>query len=205
MTDSKKPTIEMNVSFDHELHKKNEPVYTPAQLVTTQKTEFLCMKCSEPVGQFDQLHVGNNAGPWYCDNCGTGHLIQRTEEGVNVAQAKDNIVKTLVLLQLNQPTEKPIHIVVEGMMFVPIGKDIHEAITEQQDKDKYYYNRHTCPSNYLHVRIAENGDTDPHGVFKHVQTVIKPDTDDNGRIVTMGGLTYPDDYHAWMDIFASLQ
>lgn len=201
--------VTMQATFDYEKAKRDElrnaQTFVKAETKIKSKEEFLCMKCSEPVGGFDHLRVGSTAGPWYCHNCGTGYLIQRTDEGVNVAQAKDNIVKTLVLLQLSQPTEKPIHIVVEGRMFLPIDKDIHEAIGEQQDKDKYYYNQHTCPSNYLDVRIAENGDPDPHGVFNHVQTVIKPDGDDRGKITTSGGFDYPDNYLGWIDIFPALQ
>lgn len=201
--------VTMRATFDYEKAKRDEvrmvQTFVKADTKVTTKEDLLCMKCSQPVGKFDHLSIGSIAGPWYCKNCGTGHLIQRTEKGVNVAQAKYNLVKTLVLLKLSQPTEKPIHVVVEGRMLLPIGKDIHEAIDEQQDKDKYYYNQHTCPSNYLDVRIAENGDPDPHGVFKHVQTVIKPDGDDHGRIITSSGSIFPDDYFAWILLFPALQ
>lgn len=203
MTDNNKPTIEMNVSFDHELHKKNEPVYEKATLQTTNEEKFLCIDCKEPVGVFDHLKVGQNAGPWYCKNCGTGHLIKRTEQGVDVAESSDYIVNTLALLQLKKNPE--IKIVVESSMFVPVNGDIHKAICEQQDKDKYRYNTHTCPANYLQVHISDNGDTDPHGVFEHVQTIIKPEAEDNGRVITMAGYQFPDDYLAWIDLFPTLQ
>lgn len=201
--------VTMQATFDHEKAKRDEirnaQTFVKADTKVFTRTELLCMKCSQPVGEFDHLSIGVTAGPWYCRFCGTGHLIKRTEDGVNVSESKDRIVKTLVLLKLAERTKKPIHIVVEGRMFVPVGKEAYEVISEQQGRDKYYYNEHTCPVNYLDAHIAVNGDTDPHGVFKHVQTVIKPDADANGRIVTMGGFTYPDNYLAWIDLFATLQ
>lgn len=201
--------VTMKATFDHEKAKREElrnvQSYVKADTKVSTKEELLCMKCSQPVGELDHLSVGTSAGPWYCEFCGTGHLIKRTEDGADVTESKDRIVKTLVLLKLAEPTKKPIHIVVEGRMFVPVGKEVSEVIDDQQSRDKYYFNEHTCPTNYLDARIAVNGDTDPHGVFKHVQTVIKPDGDNHGRIVTSSGNTFPDNYYAWMDLFPILQ
>lgn len=44
-----------------------------------------------------------------------------------------------------------------------------------QDKE-YFYNEHTCPTNFLDVElICENGDTDPHGIFEFVDAVWMTD------------------------------
>jgi hypothetical protein len=73
--------------------------------------------------------------------------------------------KTLVLLRLGTPGG-PIHFVVEGVKQWP------EPFAEMQDGDRYFYEEHTCPTNFIRVPlIAFEGDLDPHGLFEHVETV----------------------------------
>ena len=93
----------------------------------------------------------------------------------------------------------------EGIMFVSEGENVDHVIGQWQNRDKHYYSN---PNNFLPtlgVYIAENGDAKPKGVFKHLQTVVKPKPEINGKIVTMGGYTFPDEYLAWIDLFPVLR
>ena len=199
--------INSTTAFHHELpgNKKNDHVWLPAATVTTRKVELLCLACEKPISTFDHLKVDQEAGPWYCDHCGVGHYIKKKEAGVFLTKNGGRKMNTLVLLKLRQQTDKPVHIVVEGVMYVSYGQDVYTALQYQRDNDRYFYNEHTCPSNFLGVRISENGDADPHGVFEHVETIIKPDCDAHGHISTMAGYKFPHDYLAWMDLFPILQ
>jgi len=53
--------------------------------------------------------------------------------------------------------------------------------------DEFYYNEHTCPTNYLRdvVEVIADGEVDPHGCFKFVTSVPKRLPEDkNGIHVT---------------------
>lgn len=202
--------IKTSISFDHskyeEQKRKEMATMKPATVIEVTKRLILCPCCGESTGSSsDHLAMGVHWGPWYCDNCGQAFHGVNKPEGVAVDRLGKRIVETLVLLKLRQNTEKPIHIVVDGRMYVNDDDDLHTAISLKQSQDKYHYEEHTCPSNYLAVNISENGDPDPHGVFEHVQTIIKPQADKNNRITTSGGFVFPDNYLAWMDLFPILQ
>jgi hypothetical protein len=77
----------------------------------------------------------------------------------------------LVLLRMRSPQAngKNVHVV--------LRKPLHcETIEEQNIHDKFLYEEHTCPTNWMGVEVLIDGeDTDPHGLFEHVQTVEMPD------------------------------
>ena len=76
-----------------------------------------------------------------------------------------------MLLKLDKEIDTPVHIVVEGMIFYP--RNSKPIIN--QEHESYFYNEHTCPWNYLRVSIKDGDETDPHGIFRHQETVIMPD------------------------------
>lgn len=73
---------------------------------------------------------------------------------------------TLILLKLRDVLKSDgnaVHVVIRGT------SQRNEDIVEE---NKYFYTEHTCPTNWLGVEVIMDGeDTDPHGIFEHVQTV----------------------------------
>lgn len=109
-------------------------------------------------------------GPWSCKNCGNGiewTVVFSSDSDYKVTYkiAKECEIKRLVLLDLDiDGLEKPIQIVVHGMRFEPK----YGLCKSQSEADEYFYNEHTCPTNYLQsIEIIIEGDNaDPHGIFK---------------------------------------
>ncbi len=117
-----------------------------------------CPWCGANSGTVDHLLNQNTETRWYCDAC--GEKIALTFKDGRMFTGKvpgERKSKTLVLLRNGD-----IGLVVEGMSFEdnPSGGDA------------YFYNEHTCPTNYLkHVKVIidlKRGDTDPHGIFQFV-------------------------------------
>lgn len=76
-----------------------------------------------------------------------------------------NMRKTLVLLKI-ESTDGPIYFVIEGVSTWPTP--FHEL----QEGDEYFYEESTCPTNFIRIpMIFHDGDSDPHGLFEHVETV----------------------------------
>jgi len=76
------------------------------------------------------------------------------------------MVRTLELLKIDEKEIGPIYFVLEGCARF-------ESDAELQDHHQYFYEEHTCPTNFIHgvVGIFHDGDRDPHGVFDHVKSV----------------------------------
>lgn len=89
--------------------------------------------------------------------------------------------KTLVLLKI-ETSDGPVYFVVEGVKRWP------ESYAEMQDGDRYFYEEHTCPINFIRVPlIASGGDLDPHGLFDHVETVWMMDEYESESEAGRGG------------------
>lgn len=74
--------------------------------------------------------------------------------------------KTLVLLKI-EAKAGPIYFVVEGLQSWPLedGQTLADAC-------EYFYEEHTCPTNFIDVPlISFGGDHDPHGVFEVVDAI----------------------------------
>ena len=63
--------------------------------------------------------------------------------------------------------------------------------------DAYFYNEHTCPTNYMDCveAIIYEKDADPHGVFEWVATIDKPEDWDYG----------PEEFEEWCALFPELR
>lgn len=60
----------------------------------------------------------------------------------------------------------------EDDLYLVVETTFHDHGDGPSTDLNYYINEHTCPTNWLPVlMIAENGDPDPHGVFKFVRGV----------------------------------
>lgn len=61
----------------------------------------------------------------------------------------------------------PVFFVVKGLA------KAHASDEEMQSSAAYFYEEHSCPTNWLRdcVAVIENGGDDPHGFLEHVRTV----------------------------------
>lgn len=129
---------------------------------------FTCPECGR--GWFSVLldfHSGQSCGPWYCDECGYGWMVKVADpaETVQLTPAHDRIERTTVTLR----SELPFTMTVEGMRFVSEAEP--ETDQEYADHSRYFYEEHTCPTNiFLNVAavVTDDGDDDPHGLFRWV-------------------------------------
>ena len=168
-----------------------------ATIKETHKKYICCPECGEPTSTYNHLNPGSTFGPWYCGECGCGFHGTILDGGaVEITLASDRKYNTLVLLRLDAAVEKPICIVVEGMKFAPTGTPPEYVLADVAENDGYFYNEHTCPWNYLRIPIMEGENTDPHGIFVHQETVMKP-TDYDGHISRS--------VEAWRELFPSLR
>lgn len=117
-------------------------------------------------------------GPWYCERCHWGIIGRAIDElTVEVERHTDRCIPTRVTLEGPQPADgsAPLRIVVEGRLFVE-GDRTPVIDDEQREQDRYFYEEHTCPKNFLHVLEVQQGDDrDPHGVFRYVSTELATD------------------------------
>ena len=118
----------------------------------------LCPCCEKKVGSINHLNTGTYG--WYCDGCGNKvQFIMQNGSVVSSQKTGETKEKTLVFLKSGD-----IGLVVEGMSF-----------NGEQQNDEYFYNEHTCPTNYLSRVVTivdlEHNDCDPHGIFEYVTTL----------------------------------
>lgn len=107
-------------------------------------------------------HEQRTAGPWYCDTCGQGWSLVLFKTGlVQVEKTKREGKKKdcWVILEI-PPQSQPIRLKVRGMYF---GASINQ---EELDYKRYFYEEHTCPTNYFRsvAEITIGDDSDPHGL-----------------------------------------
>ena len=79
-----------------------------------------------------------------------------------------DMFKTFVLLSLDLK-DGPLYFIIKG------SSNYYQDDNELQSHSKYYYEEHTCPTNFIRIPlICFKGDTDQHGLFTHVRTVYMP-------------------------------
>lgn len=114
-------------------------------------------------------HEQRTAGPWYCDTCGQGWLlvlfktgkVQVEKENSRLGDGKKRAC--WVILEI-PPQDQPIRLKVRGAYFQA------KLTQEELDHKRYYYEEHTCPTNYFRdvETISVGTDDDPHGLAKLV-------------------------------------
>lgn len=128
------------------------------EITETVTTKYvLCPCCNSKLGSINHLVEGTYA--WYCDACGN-RIKFKMHQGCVVDSHKTGETKEKTLVFLKRGG---IGLIVEGMSF------------NSENNDEYFYNEHTCPTNYLSCVVAivdlEHGDPDPHGIFEYVTTL----------------------------------
>jgi ribosomal protein L37AE/L43A len=133
------------------------------------KHHVVCPACQKPSGTLDHLKQ-NTETLWYCDECGVRYKLVLKDGRVEVTATADRTEKRLVVLK-----REGFYLIVEGLVF--IGADAPDA---GEHNHAYFYNEHTCPTNYLKrvkavVEKSEGRimclDPDPHGCFEYVATL----------------------------------
>ena len=137
-----------------------------------------CPACGKGEHQVSHLAVGTRTA-WYCheEGCRRRFSLTVVSGGYVVLEVmNERCVATLVTLR----SSKPVTIVVEGMRFVKDG-DVQDEMEEAR-QDRYFYEEHTCPTNYLRVLEVrdDSGDKDPHGIFEYIGTVLRPASEEVG-------------------------
>jgi hypothetical protein len=152
------------------------------QVVAVTKRHVVCPSCGKPAGTIDHMieDAIRRGTPswicgWYCDRCGEeykGHVF--ADGTANVEKTGKQKVETRALLKL-EPLKGDVFIEVEGMTFLGVGETIDGK--DLVEDSRYYYEEHTCPTNYLRV-VQElwegGGGHDPHGLFKLIDVVPAP-------------------------------
>lgn len=133
---------------------------------------ILCPHCGNSKHAVDHLFSDDKEktfGRWFCNECGGGFTGKVKGMDVFVEKDKNRKDKCIVFMRNGN-----ILLVIEGMYF-----DGEFDI----DHQKYYYEEHTCPTNYLldvlYVINLEDGDLDPHGIFKFVSAIALKDIELN--------------------------
>ena len=144
---------------------------TPGQPVETFVETARVLRC--PVcdkGRFEivRLHWGGTWGPWYCDDCGFGFIGRTDEQGESYIEPwRNRKITTVVTLR----STRPVTLKVQGVRFT--GEEA-DSDADRAERDRYYYEEHTCPTNFLGHPVLEvlddDGDQDPHGIFTWVKT-----------------------------------
>jgi len=128
--------------------------------VVETKNYAVCPCCEKQTSSIDHLLNTDISTSWYCDSCGERYRIIFKKSGEVFTQAiGERVNKNIVLLKNGN-----VGLVVEGMSF-----------SDAESNHEYYYNEHTCPTNYMKNVLAvidlEHNDSDPHGIFEYVATL----------------------------------
>lgn len=117
-------------------------------------------------------------GPWECDPCGRAY--RGRYQGLDTVTVKDpqgrRSIPTLVLLEY-PPSDKPLRFLLRHNRSVKKGEMARDP---EYGGPRYYFEEHSCPTNWLRnvCMVALDGDTDPHGFLRYVRDIDEPDIPD---------------------------
>lgn len=128
----------------------------------------VCPHCGEVAKRLDYLLAmaakkPYGFGPWACDSCnhyysGTLSTVDGKPSVITVKSDKSSSEEVYDLLVL-PPQNKPVYLIVST-----------EDYGRKERDQSFYYNEHTCPTNWIKrvVGIVIGDDPDPHGLFEFV-------------------------------------
>ena len=172
--------------------------------IITKTNRFI--KCANPncdyEFQVDHLLTGNHGTKWNwsCEDCGF-------ENEINAILNKANqIVDLNATINTQNPRTVPIYVLLayhkkEEHFFLVVEDKAYDHDGKGHDLDKsYYYNEHTCPTNWMGgsvIRLLDGkeGDDDPHGIFQFVAAKLKTEIDSQ----------YGEDHNGnlpWFEVFS---
>ncbi len=127
-----------------------------------------CPKCGKGDHRVDHLAVGTETS-WYCDEVGCGQRFHLKRIGTTDFEVWPLYAyKKTVLVTLE--AEGPLTLLVKGMVFSEDNGRM-ESEEEHFERERFYYEEHTCPSNVMGsvVEVRSGNDHDPHGCFRLVK------------------------------------
>jgi len=127
---------------------------------------FPCPKCVEDSWRGDHLSIGFKT-EWACAECHHYFKIERLTDDTFRVELVPDKMETPVTVTLESATIPKITLKLNAWKYGHSQKDTQE---EYESHQEYYYNEHTCPTNWTRQieQIIFDGDTDPHGVFQFV-------------------------------------
>lgn len=149
---------------------------------------IVCPHCGGESGhRVDRLYSGapRAFGPWYCGQCrGSFSGRVKAPKDVDVWQNHDGarFTRSMALLKLEADSRTVFFVMDHDRYWPP--DDLGQSDRENQSHQRYYFEEHSCPTNWLSecVAVIEDGDTDPHGFLEFVRAVNVPndfDEDDD--------------------------
>ena len=146
-----------------------------ATTISDTRLKLECPTCHTLT--FDVSHViGSKASTfqWYCEACGTqAHIGYDGAQDFDVEAGDTTLIKMWSLLRLDVDATLPIYVIYEGgSLPAKIGQplDMIQVNTDQE----FLFNEHACPFNWLGATTIAGTDTDKHGLFRHVETILAP-------------------------------
>jgi len=108
---------------------------------------------------------GRSSVEWGCQKC--GNIFRITDKNGSYEVEPTGKKDTQVTVTLRSCTEPPITVKLNTWKGSYFDNDTQE---EYEDSQRYFYNEHTCPTNWTReIEMIEcDGDKDPHGLFEFV-------------------------------------
>jgi len=126
-----------------------------------------CSQCVKGSFSIDHLKIGQTV-TWFCAKCGAElNLMRVSETDVNIdATGRKKMPITVILRSQTVP---PIEVKLNTWKYPFLYEDNEDFI----DHQKYFYEEHTCPTNWTSeiVEITFDGDNDPHGLFEFISAI----------------------------------
>ena len=136
------------------------------------KTHVICPHCNKVDGHTVDHIIEDNMswfGPWYCEHCRKAYNGKYENGELTIEKHNDKIFDTIVFLKKDN-----VILAVKGMNF----KSHIEQDYDQNHGNRYFYEEHTCPTNYLKNTLmiidTDEDDDDPHGIFEYVGYIDAP-------------------------------
>jgi hypothetical protein len=106
-------------------------------------------------------------GPWYCKSCKRAIIFKVKNGEFFIEETDKTSDKALVALEL-PPLENSLFLIVNGIY---LDGDLN------QEHKRYFYEEHTCPTNFLNDarEIIYNMQPDVHGLFRFLKAISYPD------------------------------
>ncbi len=136
---------------------------------TRLKLLLMCPSCTQGEFSVEHINAGQEFGPWCCDKCGA-YCKGKRAGAIFEMEICEDLKREKITVTLQSKTQPPITLKLNTWQYMP-GKDGPPLTPERAwDNARYYFNEHTCPTNYMRdvAEIICEGDSDPHGVFEFV-------------------------------------
>jgi hypothetical protein len=168
---------------------QNDLSGTTAQPAKIHQRDYIaCPACGEGEHRVDHLYdmqMPSKFGPWYCDKCGAafaGEVMGSGNVKVWPSESCDRFTRSMALLKFDGKDGTVFFVLDHGRYHAP-GTESDE---ENQRHQRYFFEEHSCPTNWLRkcVAVIKNGDCDPHGFLDFVRAADVPrnfDPDDDSR------------------------